>query len=215
MSQSRSVTTNQLGPHEGLANMVKKHQTTKFEKPVADHTRHAFEHFATWFQDQDKGLILDACCGVGDSSRYLANEFPDHAVVGVDRSDDRLSREREDSPRNLLLLRADLMDFYRLLLARDIRPERHYILYPNPYPKAAQLGKRWHASAVFPAIVALGGRLEVRSNWDVYIEEFAAALELYGVRANIDKITPDQPITAFERKYHASGQALWQLVAEL
>jgi tRNA G46 methylase TrmB len=37
-------------------------------------------------------LILDAGCGVGHSTIQLAREFPDHWVIGVDQSEDRLSR---------------------------------------------------------------------------------------------------------------------------
>ena len=164
----------------------------------------------------DRPLILDAGCGVGLSTRRLAERFADQAVIGIDRSADRLSRDHGPLPDNALLVRADLVDFWRLALAADWRPVRHYLLYPNPYPKAAHLKMRWHGHAVFPVILALGGRLELRSNWKLYVEEFALALELaVGVSAAVEPHAPVECLTPFEQKYHASGQPLWRLVVEL
>ncbi|GHF20603.1 hypothetical protein GCM10017044_14370 [Kordiimonas sediminis] len=155
---------------------------------------------------------MDACCGVGDSTRALARQFPDHLVLGVDKSIKRLQTERQDpEPGNMLLLRTDLNDFYRLAASHGLRPDRHYILYPNPWPKAAHLKRRWHGAPVFPAIVAVGGIMELRSNWDVYLREFARALELADVKSVIEPYEATDPITPFERKYRDSGQPLWRL----
>ena len=165
---------------------------------------------------RERPLILDACCGVGDSSRALAVLYPDHWVVGVDKSADRLSRERAgEDPENLLLIRADLNDFYRLAADAGWRPERHYILYPNPWPKPAHLKRRWHGAPVFPSLVALGGRLELRSNWRIYLEEFGEALSIAGHESRLEPFVAAKPITPFERKYRDSGHALWSLIADL
>ncbi len=223
MYQSRTVESNQNGVHENLKAQVEKHLTKPFKKPVAEHTQQAFSLFEKTYSSCGRDhLILDACCGVGDSSRKIARMFPDHFVVGVDRSESRLSRQRGDESSmealdNLLLLRADLMDFYRLLLDGGYRLDRHYLLYPNPYPKAAQIGKRWHGSPAFPSIVALGGKLDVRSNWSIYIEEFAEALSIVGLSAQNSEYVPNEGDywTMFEKKYHQSGQQLWQLTCDL
>lgn len=67
-----------------------------------------------------------------------------------------------------------------------------------------------------PDLVRLGGRLELRTNWQVYAEEFARALQLYGVRdAAVSAWMPSSPISAFERKYAASGHQLYRVIAEL
>jgi tRNA G46 methylase TrmB len=99
------------------------------------------------------------------------------------------------------------------------QPARHYLLYPNPYPKAAHLKMRWHGHPVFPAILALGGRLEVRSNWWLYVEEFARAVsQVTGRRVEVQEhaVGPqDAGLTPFEQKYLASGQSLWRLVVAL
>ncbi|MFY0991746.1 methyltransferase domain-containing protein [Halomonas sp. C05BenzN] len=217
-ASSRAIVSNQPGPHQDLARRVARGLEHPLRKPVADHTRVAFESAARWLAARaDRPLILDAGCGVGLSTRRLAARFPDHAVIGIDRSADRLSRDHGALPDNALLVRADLVDFWRLALAAGWQPVRHYLLYPNPYPKAAHLKMRWHGHPVFSVLLALGGRLELRSNWRLYVEEFALALaQATGVVAEVERHLPGEAfLTPFEAKYHASGQALWRLMVDL
>lgn len=116
----------------------------------------------------------------------------------------------------MVFVRADLVDFWRLLDDAGLRLARHYILYPNPWPKIGHLGRRWHAHPVFPWIPRLGGVLECRSNWQVYIEEFALALEeTIGRPVPWARFEAQVPLTPFERKYRDSGQALYRLELEL
>ena len=212
--KSRSVDSNQTGVHDNLEKTVKKHLSHNFLKPIATHSQQAFENVSHKLAALERPLILDSCCGVGDSSRRLAELHPDHWIVGVDKSAKRLAREREQAlPENLILVRADLNDFYRLVSEAGWRPERHYILYPNPWPKSVHLKRRWHGSPVFKDIIALGGRLELRSNWKIYLEEFQLALKIAGQDSSLKAFDPDGHfLTPFEKKYHESGQELWQLV---
>ncbi|MDR0440527.1 MAG: methyltransferase domain-containing protein [Candidatus Accumulibacter sp.] len=173
----------------------------------------------------DAPLILDACCGAGESSLVLAARFPDHYVIGVDQSEVRLRRRLAaqaasaappDWPPNVGFVRADLVDFARLLRDAGVRLARHYLLYPNPWPKIGHLARRWHAHPVFPALLELGGLLECRSNWRIYVEEFCFAVgALSGREARCETFIPASPLSPFERKYHASGHALYRAVVDL
>jgi len=214
---SRPVVSNQPGPHQDVARRVARAIENPLRKPIATHTQQAFEYAHTWLQTQQAPLILDAGCGVGLSTRRLAEQFPSHAVIGVDRSEDRLSRDHGELPANALLVRADLVDFWRLAEQANWAPERHFLLYPNPYPKAAHLKMRWHGHPVFPTLLALGSHLEVRSNWLLYVEEFALATALVtGKQATIASLVPNGSyLTPFEAKYDQSGQTLWRLQIEL
>lgn len=217
-ARSRSIVSRQTGPHEDLARRVARALAHPLRKPLAEHTREAFAGASDWLGRRGEApLILDAGCGVGLSTRRLAEDFPACSVIGVDRSADRLSRDHGRLPDNALLVRADLVDFWRLALDADWRPLRHYLLYPNPYPKAAHLKMRWQGHPVLPVLLALGGTLELRSNWRIYVEEFAlAATQATGVPAAAEPFVPGEAcLTPFEQKYHASGQALWRLVVEL
>lgn len=214
---SRPVISNQPGPHHDLARRVARALENPLRKPIAAHTHQAFEDVQAWYQQRQSPLILDAGCGVGLSTRRLAERYPQHAVIGVDRSEDRLGRDHGDLPANARLVRADLVDFWRLAEQAGWAPERHYLLYPNPYPKAAHLKMRWHGHPVLPTVLALGGVLEVRSNWRLYVEEFALAVaQVTGRQAAVSVFSPNGDyLTPFEAKYHQSGQTLWRLCIEL
>jgi len=217
-ANSSPISSAQTGIHDHLPATLARHAAHPYLKPILEHNRAAFDSaIAAWQAGGGKPLILDAGCGVGLSTLHLAARFPDHFVIGVDQSAHRLARNttwRGPLPDNLLRVRADLVDFWRLMLAAGVHPARHYLLYPNPWPKIGQLGRRWHGHPVFPAIVALGGRIECRSNWRIYIEEFASALrQLRGADIRCEHYVPPDPITPFEQKYLASGHALWRCLA--
>lgn len=218
-ANSRIPQSAQGGIHERLGALVRKHLAEPFRKPVTPYNREAFElSLAGW--DGKAPLILDAGCGVGHSSIQIARAYPEHWVIGVDQSQDRLERRKPypDAlmPRNLVFVRADLVDYWRLLDEAGLRLARHYILYPNPWPKIGHLARRWHAHPVFPFIPRLGGVLECRSNWDVYIQEMAAALSIaLGRGFAVGKLPAEVPISPFERKYRDSGQTLYRLEVDL
>ncbi len=221
-ANSRPVQSNQSGVHEQLQAVVAKHAATAFRKPVSAVNLEAFAtSIAAWKAHGDVPLILNAGCGVGLSTRKLAQAFPDSFVIGVDQSADRLGRDirwAADLPENFITVRADLVDYWRLMLAEHIYPQQHYLLYPNPWPKKSQLGRRWHGHAIFPVLVALGGRIECRSNWKTYIDEFASSLhQLSGlaVHTELHDSLPAEALTPFEAKYASSGHTLWRCGTEL
>ncbi|WP_420472790.1 tRNA (guanine(46)-N(7))-methyltransferase TrmB [Noviherbaspirillum sp. ST9] len=219
-ANSSPIQSAQTGIHEQLSSLVARHAQSAFRKPVMPYNQEAFaSSMAAWRAAGSAPLILDAGCGVGLSTRHLARLHPGHFVIGVDQSADRLGRNTAWEgalPPNFLCVRADLVDYWRLMLANNIRPHKHFILYPNPWPKIGHLARRWHGHAVFPAIVALGGDIECRSNWRIYVEEFAAALaQLTGSEVAVDLLPPTSPITPFEKKYADSGHSLWRCRARL
>lgn len=220
-ANSRIVASAQEGPHEKLAELVMRHRDAPFRKPLAAYSQGAFDGgIASWRAAGTPPLIIDAGCGVGESTLHLATQFPDHFVIGIDQSESRIERGKDwwggVWPENFTWVRADLVDFWRQLHDAGIRPARHYILYPNPWPKIGQLARRWHGHAVFPTVVALGGVLECRSNWGIYVDEFASAVQMLGGgMADVQVWSPTDPITPFERKYLASGHALHRCVVTL
>lgn len=212
---SSPITSAQTGIHDDLHALVARHAQHAFRKPVTAYNQDAFDRsIAAWEAAGRAPLILDTGCGVGLSTLNLAAQFPDHFVIGIDQSADRLARNTHwegPEPDNLCFVRADLVDYWRLTLNAGIRPAQQYLLYPNPWPKIGHLARRWHGHAVFPTIVALGGVIECRSNWQIYVEEFAQALhQLTGKDVATEAFTTDAPITPFERKYLASGHSLWR-----
>lgn len=225
---SREITSNQTGPHDKLLETVEKHRRHAFRRPIHARSQATFDALCTLLNTIDRPLILDSCNGTGDSTRWLAAAYPDHWVVGIDKSAVRAQKAGVDALRssehatvdntlevidNHILVHGDVIDLWRLIADADLVIAQHYILYPNPYPKSTQLGNRWHAHPVFPALIAIGGRITVRSNWSVYLQEFAIALNAYGRSNELQPLDIDAPITAFERKFSASGQTLYELQA--
>lgn len=218
-ADSRIPASAQQGVHKHLAARVRAHLANPFRKPITDVSR-ASRDIALAGWNGHAPLIVDAGCGVGHSTIELARTFPDHWVIGVDKSEDRLQRRKPYPealmPRNMVFVRANLVDFWRLLAEDGLRLARHYILYPNPWPKIGHLGRRWYAHPVFPDLLRLGGVLECRSNWAVYIDEFAHALELALARSVAgETFEAMRPLTPFERKYRDSGQSLYRLRVDL
>ncbi len=211
---SRFISSAQTGVHPDLEKLVRRHMTHPFQKPIADYNREAFALALAARAQWQTGapLILDAGCGVGWSTQCIAETFPDHFVFGVDQSVDRINRGKPlPLPANATLIRADLVDFWRLLAGNGIRLARHYNLYPNPWPKIGHLARRWQGHAVLPVWLALGGEVECRSNWQVYIEEMAFALSLIsGKQVASESWQTDSPMTPFEKKYQESGHELWR-----
>ena len=224
MGDSKAIITNQTGIHEKLDEVVKKHLSHPFKKPYQAHTKQAFAEMDALVQafltaNPHGDVILDACCGVGQSTRILAQKKPQALVIGVDKSAHRINRNVEgylegdsQSVQNYHLVRADLNDFYRLVKAANWPVAKHYILYPNPWPKSKHLQRRWHGSAVFPQMTSIGKELILRSNWPLYLQEFQQAAKQVDLFGNLSELAVnEQPLTPFEAKYQASGQTCWQL----
>ncbi|WDD98236.1 tRNA (guanine(46)-N(7))-methyltransferase TrmB [Thalassomonas actiniarum] len=210
---SKAIISNQPGIHENLADIVNKHLSHASKKPFQQHTLDAFAEIDAKVKAFDGEVILDSCCGVGQSTRILAKNNPEALVIGVDKSAHRIERNVEDiwQADNYHLIRADLNDFYRLVTKAQWQVAKHYILYPNPWPKAKHVQRRWHGTAVFPDIINIGEQIILRSNWRLYLEEFLFAAEIAGKSGDISEVTDAEPLTPFEAKYRASGQQCWQL----
>jgi len=212
-SRSRPVHSSQTVPHAGLARCVRRHARTPWRKPPQAVDGPALALLADALRKHDGPLILDSFCGTGMSTAALAERHTDALVIGVDQSAHRLDRAPA-VPRNALLLRAHAEAVWRELVASGHHLSAHYLLYPNPWPKPKHLIRRIHGHPAFPLLPRLGGSLELRSNWPVYVEEFGMALHLLGHPSRIAIVAAEEPLsTRFEQKYRASGQALWRSVA--
>lgn len=212
---SRTVSSNQTSHHPKLFETVKKHLHNKFHRPYARHNIAAFADTEARAKGEGKALVFDSYCGTGQSTAILARRHPDCLVIGIDQSQARLSKHQPEDLNNYLLVRADANDFWRLAEDAGWKLQHHYIFYPNPWPKSSHLQRRIHGSPLFPTLLGLGGKLEVRSNWQIYLEELGMALAYTGNSACISKSNSEYCETLFEKKYKNSGQALWKIHATL
>ena len=164
------------------------------------------------------GLVLDSGCGTGRSSLLLGQKIhPDAIVIGVDRSLVRLAQNNNNQQQpqvpsktgnvstqnqllvqhispNVWLVRAELVDFWRLLFHDPlVSVQHHYMLYPNPYPKRSRLSSRWYGHASFPLFLQVASHTTtIRSNWELYLEEMATA-------TRITTMMPETSLTDFQQ----------------
>jgi len=216
-SDSRSVSSNQQEVHPDLISRFHKHQSSRFDRPISQSSRKIFEDSLALVEANPKPIILDSGCGVGRSSRALATIHPNHWVIAVDQSAHRLAKQHNETLEpNLIMVRANLIDYWRLAAEKGLQLDKHFILYPNPWPKKKHLMRRWHGHPVFKDMLKLGGNLELRTNWEIYAQEFAQVINEIGYRAEpIDCFEPETYLTHFEEKYHRSGQKLYCLKVRL
>jgi tRNA (guanine-N7-)-methyltransferase len=217
-------------------------------KPIAAHTRAAFDDIKE-FIDPTKEIVLDSGCGTGRSTILLGEMHPDKQVIGVDRSFVRLNKNVrlrneyevsiEESLRpfqavssNVVLMRAELADFWRCCLDEGWQVSHHYLLYPNPYPTKARIKQRWYGHPAFPLILLLGGEIMVRSNWKGFLQEFAKSVEYanealdeidrennYALRylksakaGPTERLDKSRAWTNFEKKYDDVGEPTFELL---
>lgn len=179
ISNSPKVNSNQQGIHENLELIVRKHFETEYKKPIAEHTQLTFNQIRKMVETElknDTPLLFDSFCGTGLSTSILAKRYPQALVIGIDRSLPRLSKTyNEVLPENAMLVQAECADFWLLAKQSGWQLARHSIYYPNPYPKAKHLKRRWHAHPAYPLLFKLGGEIELRTNWKIYADEFKQA----------------------------------------
>ena len=211
---TKVLRTDQVAPHADLVKVVQHHQQNPWRKPCPQHTQVTFQQFLARYQKQPRPLILDSFCGTGMSTALLAEKHPDKWVVGIDQSAHRLAKHPHSVAENCLLLQAEAEPFWQCLTEAGIPLHAHWLLYPNPWPKASQFKRRVHGHGAFPVLARLGGSLEMRSNWAIYAQEFTEAAALIGCGGRVDAFTSEAPMTLFEKKYQQRGHTLWRFAGQ-
>lgn len=213
---STRVTSNQPGVHPRLREVLDRHQQHAWRAPLL---------IPAWWPALSQWWLagpppmLDLGCGTGESVAALADLG--HRVLGIDASLDRLQRGRrvlqaesmqDTEPRRAAWVHGDAVTLVRLLHQHALPVARVWLLYPNPWPKAVHLQRRWHGHPVWATLLGLGAPLELRCNWALYAEEFEFALRHAGWSSQREQFQPQTPLTRFEHKYQHSGHALWRVL---
>ena len=214
-ADSKPVSSNQRHIHPKLPALIRRSLSSEYKKPIAKYNRESFQQLAQRLAERPLPLVIDSFCGTGHSTAFLARRHPNHLVVGIDKSSSRLAKHPVSNNGNYILLQAECEDIWRLLLDSGLNADFHYLLYPNPWPKSGHLQRRVHGHPSFRTLLKLGGKIELRSNWQLYVEEFGTAMNLCGVHGNVAQYIPAEPVTLFERKYHASKHQLWAFTADI
>lgn len=218
MSFTRSpfVASSQLKVHGNLTKVVNRYLGNEFQNSIPKHTCDAFNIADKFVQERNAAIILDSGCGTGESTYHLAQRYPEHTVIGIDKSSSRLQRYSLEKLPNQFFVQSDCISFWQLALQRSWRLDQHFLLYPNPWPKPGHLQRRWHAHPVFPQMLKLGGTLVMRTNWEVYAQEFIQVLGIIlDEQVAVTQLDALNPMTAHERKYLQSQHALYEVRVKL
>ena len=192
LSKIYDINTSQTQIHKSLEKTISSHLKNKYQRPIPELQKNIFNKINSILSNNIKPIILDSGCGTAMSTQVLAKKFPDHWIIGIDRSITRLKKSEIYKDKNTevinqyifinnnqILVQADLFDFWELIynkinnkINNNWQIQKHYLLYPNPYPKAKHFKKRFHGHPVFPILLKLSEQIILRTNWDIYIQEF-------------------------------------------
>lgn len=172
--------------------------------------------------DWQRPVVVEVGCGTGDWILSEAQRVPETQFVAIERTQNRSDKLLHQAGlqhlSNLIALRADAV----WVLDQCFPPEsvdEFYFFYPNPWPKKRQANRRFFAgptAEVFDRCLKPGGQLYLATNIEDYAKETAENLRSiwgYSVAQHGLITSLATPRTAFERKYIARGEPLFEVMA--
>lgn len=180
-------------------------------------------NFFRWKKNNFQQTTIEIGCGVGFHPIAYGKNNPDHGIVAIERTKTKYLAfarrlDNHDRPKNIYPYNGDALNW----LPANVLPEtvnKYFLLYPNPYPKAAQANKRWHRNPLMHKIkesLKPAGTIHFASNekWLVdetlqYMQDYwgFALQDMQEVRGEIAN-----PLTHFEKKYLKRGDTCYRLV---
>lgn len=212
MSESSIPRGQESARLERVDQALRRHLNTPFRPPISPTQAQAFDEITAFVRaTPELAWELDAGCGTGESTGKLSSRDPNRRFLGVDKSKHRLLRAPASSA-HLGFVRADLDRALPQLADAGLKAARVHLLYPNPWPKPSHFGRRWHGHPTFFDLLRVSEKIELRTNWEIYAIEFAYALgRTLGREVHVEPLNVIDPLSAFERKYAASGHPLFQV----
>ena len=174
----------------------------------------------------ESNLPLDIEIGAGaglHAIRYSQNN-PNRFLVAIEHTQTRFAKlyrrfENHEHRSNLRPLHENAISVITHLVKNE-SVENVFLLYPNPFPKARDLNKRWHAMPFMQKIIdvlKMGGKIHLATNEKFYADEAREYFQnIWRLKMVVDeKITdPKLARTHFEKKYLESGQTCYNIVFE-
>ena len=173
----------------------------------------------------DVPIDLEIGCGVGLHPILYATKNPGRVLIAIEHTKTRFSKFRnrlQHHPhiKNIIPIHEDAVLWVsKILLEHSV--DKIFLLYPNPYPKARHLNKRWYAMPFMSCLLSklkIQGTLTIATNEKFYgegaFEYFTSYWELeLKDREVIQKKTHPEyaPRSHFEKKYFERGDNLYRL----
>lgn len=172
---------------------------------------------------KDRPLTIEIGPGVGLHPIQYARQNPNRYMVAIERTTEKFNKfygrlKNHAQLDNLLAVHANAIEW----VTKNIGPEEvshYFLLYPNPYPKAAQKNKRLMHMPFMEHLIAsmrTGATITMATNIESFYQEAKQqwqAIDCFSmVEDSIIDATTHTARTHFERKYLASGQQCYQLI---
>lgn len=172
-----------------------------------------------------KGLVdIEIGCGVGLHPIRYAKTNPSRFIIAIEHTREKYEKfirrvRTEQGLNNLYPVHANAISWISHMVPEGTI-SRYFILYPNPYPKARDLGKRWYAMPFMQRLLFTlkpGGTINLATNCDFYAEEAKLHFEeCWGLKfcsmREMNKQSLDQARTHFEYKYLERREKCFDLV---
>ena len=173
------------------------------------------------FLDNERPIDFEIGAGVGWHAIQFGKAHPDRQLVAIERTRNKflslkLRLENHPEIKSVFAYNADAV---QLIAAADVKMDRVYILYPNPYPK--NKAQRWIHMPFFEALVGKlkpHGEIIIASNIPTYMNEVRDHYKRYGlaIQKEIDILEEYNsghwsPRTHFEKKYLLRSEPCLQI----
>ncbi len=206
-----TVYSNQYAPHPDLWRSFQRHRQ-HYQRPISLRTETHWEACREQILTHPRPVIIDSGCGKGYASVQLAQRYPDHWILALDQSRHRLDWLLRAKPSNIIVLPGNCVDYWRLISESELTIARHYLLYPNPWPKKKHLYRRWHAHPIAADLLKLAPHTIVRSNWLLYLKEARLVCSWLGLCSRLRQLPFDrQGLSHFEHKYLQARCRVYEL----
>ena len=171
------------------------------------------------------GLIdIEIGCGVGLHPITYASNHPNRSVIAIEHTREKYEKftrriKSHQKLNNLIPVHANAISWISHMVPEGT-VSRYFLLYPNPYPKPRDLGKRWYAMPFMQQLIKSlkqGGTINLATNCLFYAEEAKSHFNsCWGLKLSssreLDISNLAEARTHFEYKYLERKEKCFDLV---
>ncbi len=165
-------------------------------------------------------LFVEVGAGQGLFAVQFSRVHPEKKLIAIERTQERFAQLKQrivnNHCHNVIAIRANAVNW----ITHGLSPQSadgYFFWYPNPYPKAGQRNKRFHAMPFMGYVIQTlkpGGTITLATNEEFYYTEARTYMEEgWGLTCRCDRqiASSEAPRTHFEKKYLARGDTCWEL----
>ncbi|WP_155079819.1 SAM-dependent methyltransferase [Piscirickettsia salmonis] len=169
-------------------------------------------------------LDIEIGCGVGMHPLLYASAHPERFLIAIEKTREKFGKFSKKNNtigpyQNLLPIHGNSTYWLPQHIGSQ-EVDQYFILYPCPYPRAAQANKRWFNMPFMAYLIDTlkpGGTITLATNEQFYFDEaHQQAQDIWGLTIQESRLLPQNfpARTHFEKKYLERQEHCYQLVAQ-